>query len=199
MNKRDFTEDLRSRLSGIPKQEAEERIGFYSEIIDDKTEEGLTEEEAVAEIGSAEKIAEQVLSELSAQKGVKKNAKPKRRIKTWEIVLIALGSPIWLSLAIAAFAVVISLYAVLWSVIISIWAVFASVIACAPACAVVSMICISQGNSLVGIAMIGAGVFCIGLSVFIFFGCVQATRGVITLTKKIAIWIKNRFVKKEKA
>ena len=43
--------------------------------------------------------------------------------RRWLIVLLALGSPIWLSLLIAAAAVVLSLYIVLWSLILSLWAV----------------------------------------------------------------------------
>ena len=60
-----------------------------------------------------------------------KEKTPKRRLGVWEIVLLVLGSPIWLSLLIAAFAVILSLYISLWAVIISFWAVFGSFIGCA--------------------------------------------------------------------
>ena len=46
MLKNEFMEQLRSRLVGLPSQEVEERLGFYSEMIDDRIEDGLTEEEA---------------------------------------------------------------------------------------------------------------------------------------------------------
>ena len=54
-----------------------------------------------------------------------------RKMSTWEIVLIALGSPLWVPLLIAALAVVFSLYVSLWSVIISFFAVQASLLAVA--------------------------------------------------------------------
>ena len=55
------------------------------------------------------------------------------------------------------------------------------------------------GNGPMGIAMIGAGVVCAGLSIFVFYGCKAVTNGTLMLTKKMAIWIKHCFVKKEVA
>ena len=56
-----------------------------------------------------------------------------------------------------------------------------------------------NGNVLTGVAMIGAGFVCAGLSVFMFYGCRAATKGVLMLTKKLAVWTKNCFIKKEEA
>ena len=47
MTKFEFLEELRNGLNGLPKNEIEERISFYSEIIDDYIEDGLSEEHAV--------------------------------------------------------------------------------------------------------------------------------------------------------
>jgi hypothetical protein len=49
----------------------------------------------------------------------------------------------------------------------------------------------------VGLAMLAAGMVCGGLSVFMFLGCKAATKGVVILTKNIARWIKNCFIRKE--
>ena len=46
MRKQEFMDDLRSRLSALPPPELEERLSFYEEIINDRMEEGLSEEEA---------------------------------------------------------------------------------------------------------------------------------------------------------
>ena len=53
----EFLAALRARLSGLPEKEVEDRLGFYAEMIDDRVEEGLTEEEAVLQIGSVEDVA----------------------------------------------------------------------------------------------------------------------------------------------
>ena len=55
------------------------------------------------------------------------------------------------------------------------------------------------GNVLAGIAVLSAGFVCAGFSVFAFYGCKAATKGMVLLTKKTALWIKNGFMKKEEA
>ena len=45
MTKNEFISRLRARLSGLPKDEIRERLAFYGEMIDDRIEEGLSEEE----------------------------------------------------------------------------------------------------------------------------------------------------------
>ena len=64
MNKLEFISKLRAKLSGLPKKDVEERLSFYSEIIDDKIEEGKTEEEAVKELGTIESISEQIIKDI---------------------------------------------------------------------------------------------------------------------------------------
>jgi len=199
MCKQEFLETLLSRLCGLPKQELDERLEFYGEMIDDRIEEGLTEEEAVADIGSVDDIAAQIIADIPLSKIAKERIKPKRRLKAWEITLLAVGSPIWLSLAIAVFAVVLSVYVVLWSVIISVWAVFGSLIACAFGGVAVGAVFAVYGNAPSGIATVGAGIFCAGLAIFLFFGCKAATKGIIILTQKLALGIKKCFMGKEKA
>lgn len=199
MLKQEFLDKLRADLVGLPKQELEERLAFYSEMIDDRIEEGLSEGVAVSQIGSVDEIAAQIISDIPLAKIAKERIKPKRRMKAWEIVLLVLGSPIWLSLAVAAFAIVLSLYVVLWSVIISLWSVFGALAGCA-FCGVVAGVGFAVlGHVLSGIAMVGAGLVCSGLAIFAFFGCKAATKGTLLLTKKIALGIKKCFVGKEKA
>ena len=199
MLKEEFLGKLRSELSGFPKQELEERLGFYSEMIDDRMEEGCTEEEAVSEIGSAEDISAQIISDIPLSKIAKERIKPKKDIPTPVTVLLILGSPIWFSLAIAAFCIIFSLYIVLWSVTVSVWSVFASFAACAVGGVVAGAVLTFSGKVLTGIAIISAGLVFAGLSVFLFMGCKAATKGIIYLTKKIAIGIKRCFIKKENA
>lgn len=197
MNKQEFIDLLRARLSGLAKQELEERLDFYSEMIDDRIEEGKSEEEAVSDVGSVDEIAEQIIADIPLTSIAKERIRPKKRLGAWEIVLLALGSPIWLSLAIAAFAVILSLYVVLWSVIVSLWSVFVALVGCAIGGVVAGIVFAALGNVPSGIAMLGAGSACAGLSILFFLGCKEATRGNIWLTKRLALGIKKLFVKKE--
>ena len=119
MKKTEFLSELQTKLAGLPEQDLEERLGFYGEMIDDKMEEGIPEDEAVAQIDTTDEIVSQIVAEYPLAKIVKEKVKPKRRLRPWEIVLLIVGSPLWLSLLIAAFAVALSLYITLWSLIIS--------------------------------------------------------------------------------
>lgn len=197
MNKQDFLAILRKGLSGLPKDEIEERLSFYSEIIDDRMEEGVSEEDAIRDLGTTDEIISQIISDIPLSKIVKEKVKPKKKLKIWEIVLLILGSPIWSSLLIAAFAVFFSLYVALWSVLISFWAVFVSFGASSLGGIVGGIILALSGNIPSGVSLISAGIICAGLCIFSFFGCKAATKGTLVLTKKIAFLIKNLFIKKE--
>lgn len=196
MDKQTFIAELRARLSGLPQQELEDRLSFYCEMIDDRIEDGNSEEDAISNIGSVETIAAEIISDIPLSKIAKERIKPKRRLRAAEIVLIAVGSPIWISLGVAAFAVILSLYATLWSLVVSIWAVFASFVACAPAAAVAGIVFVINGNTLSGITVIGAGLILAGLAIFSFFGCRAATVGCARLTKNIILGIKKLFMGK---
>lgn len=198
MTRLEFTERLRRELRGLPASDIEERIAFYCEMIDDRIEEGRTECEAVAEIGAPEKIAQQILAETPLARIAKERLKPKRSIQPWEIILLVLGSPIWLSLLIAAVSVALSLYAVLWSLVASLWAVFASLAACAPSGVIAGIVFALGGNGASGLLTAGGGLLCAGLAVLAFFGCIYVTRGTALLTKKMALGIKKCFIGRER-
>lgn len=190
MLKQEFLAQLQKGLSCLPKQELEERLTFYSEMLDDRMEEGLTEEEAVMAVGSVAEIISQVTAEYP------KKAK-QRRLNPGEIALLVLGSPVWVSLLIAAFAVILSLYIALWAILISLWAVFGSLVACSFGGLFAGIVFIAGSNILSGIAMMGAGFVCTGLGISLFFGCRAATKHTILLTGKCILGAVNCFQKKE--
>lgn len=196
MNKEKFLAQLRNRLSGLPQDDLEEHLSFYSEMIDDRIEEGLSEEEAVSAIGSIDEIVAQVVAEIPFPKIAKERIKSKWRLHAGEIVLLVLGAPIWLPFGIAAFAVVLSLYISMWAVILSLWSVFASLAAGSIGGVLACVVFTVGGKGVSGLAMLAAAFVCAGLSIFMFYGCKAVTGGILLLTRKIAIWMKNCFVKK---
>lgn len=199
MSKQEFLARLRKGLSGLPQEDIEERLGFYSEMIEDQMEEGISEEEAVSAVGTVDEIVAQVVAQTPVARIAKERIKSKRRPSAGQIVLLALGSPLWLSLVIAAFAVIFSLYISLWAIIISLWAVFSSLIGCGFGGVIAGILFAGSGNVLSGIAMLAAGMICAGLSIFMFYGCKAATKGCLILTKKLAAWIRKCFLKKEES
>jgi len=196
MNKQDFLDTLRDRLSAaLPQEEVADSVEFYSEMINDRMEEGLSEEDAVLGVGSVEQAVSQILSNAPTSKPIQKPPARRHRFKAWEILLLVLGAPIWLSLLVAIAAIILSLYVSAWAVILSLWAVYGAFAGCAVGGVFLAVLYMIQGELLSGIAMLGCGLVCGGISILLFFGCKQVTKGLIYLTKQCGIWIKSRFRK----
>ena len=113
MTKLEYLDQLRSCLGQLPPEEAEKAAIYYGELIDDMTEDGYTEQEAVQTLSPPAQAARQVLEELPLATLVKSRAKPKKGWTPAAIVLAAVGSPIWISIGLALLAVVLSVYIVI--------------------------------------------------------------------------------------
>ncbi len=199
MNKQEFLLALRGALSDLPEEDIRASLDYYAEIIDDRVEEGLSETEAVASLGSVVAAAEQILLDMPLPKLVKARVKPKRRLRGWEIVLIAVGFPVWFPILVALGAVVLSMYVVLWSMVISLYAADVSLAAGTLAGVAGSVALFIMGNPATALALLAAGLVCGGLSIFLFFGCKDATVGTLWLAKRILHGVKKCFMKKEVA
>ena len=213
MTKQAFLDSLQKGLGSLTESDAQERLNFYSEMIDDRIEEGLSEEDAVAQIGDVEKIVASILAEIPQRQSEKQEAprvitkveKPvhqattpkkdkKKGMETWQIVLLIVGAPLWIPLMIAAFSVIISLIAVLWSVVATLWgALFGTLAGVGLGVTLFGICCIIAGKWLVGIACFGGGIACVGLAIFAFFGCIYATKGAAWLTKMTFVGIGRLF------
>jgi uncharacterized membrane protein len=196
MSKQEFLAQLEKGLYGLPQADIDERLGFYSEMIDDRMEEGLSEEDAVAGIGSVDEVIAGIVADIPLSKLVKERI-PKQ-IDAGLIVLLVLGFPVWLPILIAGFAVVFSLYVSLWAVLVALWAVAGAVAVCAPAGLVVSIIFFCLCKGFTGLAILGGGIVCAGLAILLFIGCSKSGKWAGILTKKLAHWTKKAFIKKER-
>lgn len=196
MLKAEFINALRGKLSGLPGDEIVDRLGFYEEMIDDRMEEGLSEEEAVASIGTTDEVASQIVSEVPLVKIAKEKITPKRKIKTWEIVLLALGAPLWLPLLISAFAVVLSVYITVWAAIVTLWSMFGAFVGCAFGGIVSGIVLLASSSTWMGLMLLGGGIALAGVSILWFFTCKLATGGILALTKRALLGIKKAFMRK---
>ena len=74
MTKNEFLTELRAALAGLPEEDVEKSLEYYSEMIDDRIEDGLSEEESVADLGSIEDIRKQILKDTPITKIIKENS-----------------------------------------------------------------------------------------------------------------------------
>lgn len=199
MNKQQFLEAIRVKLGSLPQSDVEKSLDYYSEMIDDRVEDGLSEEEAVAAMGSADGIAAQILMDTPLPTLVKAKMKPARSIKAWEIILLILGSPIWLPLLLAAGIIVLSLYIVLWSVIAALYAADLC-IAVGTLCGIAGLILLLlAGFPIQAVLFLSAGLVCAGLAILLFFLFTQIARVAVFLSKMPIRAIKSRFIRKGEA
>lgn len=196
MDKYDFLDALRDNLSGLPKEDVRRSVEFYSEMIDDRIEEGMTEEEAVADVGDAEAIAQEILRTTPLAKIVKEKVRPKRRLRPWEIVLLAVGSPLWISLGLAFFCIILAVYIVLWAVVVTFICVDVAFFATTLALFGASAGLLFEGFASEALLFIGAGLVMGGLSLLTMLFVKVLIKGTVWLCKKIVLGIKACFVGK---
>jgi len=146
MNKSEFLAALREKLNGVPEEDINKSLDFYGEMIDDRVEDGMSEEEAVEVLGSMEEIINQILSEVSLPKLVKEKVKPKQALKAWEVVLIVLGAPIWVPIVLSLCVVALSCYLSVWMMIISLYVMDFSLAVSGLAMVVLAFAALVQGN-----------------------------------------------------
>lgn len=195
MNKLEFINELKNKLTGLPQEDIDRSIDYYGEIIDDRVEDGLTEKEAVESIGSTDEIVSQILIDTPLPKLVKAKLKQNKALKVWEVVLLVLGSPLWLSLIAVAVCVILSVYIVIWAVIAALYAVVASLAVGGIAGLAGFFVTAFSGDFLHGLLMLGAGLICAGAAILLFFGFNIVTKGILKLSKKFLLLIKKCFVK----
>lgn len=167
MNKKKFLSALEQALAVLPRKDRKKTLDFYRELIDDRLEEGLTEEAVIADIGTPQIIAAQVLSELP----------PKKKISWGIILLLILGFPLWFPLLLTAAVLLLT-------IIILLFAAELTFAACGIAGVLGGLVLLTLWKPYAALAMIGPGLVCLGLAIPLWFLCILTAKGIWRLTQK---------------
>jgi uncharacterized membrane protein len=192
MNKTEFINQLSAALTGLSEEDIKKSVDFYTEMIDDRIEDGMPEEEAVAAVGSIDEIRSNILQEIPITRIVKEKITPKRAFSPMEIVLLIIGAPLWLPLLLTFIIVGLVLYLCFWIIILALYVVDLSVFVSGIAGIISPFIGVGTVSGTV--FLVGCGIALLGLSVLLFFGFNQVTKGMLFLSKKIVLGIKKLFV-----
>lgn len=177
MKKIEFTTALRELLKELPQKDIDGYIEYYSEMIDDRMEDGLDEAAAVGAVGSPAALAEEILVDHKVEKW------PKLRVpQGWEWALIILGFPLWGSLLLTLLVVTLTVYASLWSIVILAFAavplcIFGAVLLLA------NIITGSMGGTELVLFYTGTAIGALGLAIFMFFAAKWLYKVVLKNTK----------------
>ena len=197
MTKEAFLRRLEKNLSGIPKEDIKRSLDYYSEMIDDRIEDGMTEEEAVYAVGEAEEAAKRIIYDIPLAKLVKNRVEPGRRMRAWEIVLLILGAPLWIALLATLVSAAVSLLAALYSIVISLYAVVLSLGVSGFGGILIAFLYLVKANSLGALFIFAVALVCVGLATLFFFASNIVTKWILLLTKKMLLGVKKLFISKE--
>ena len=197
MNKQEYLEAIRSRISAMPAHDVNRFMDYYSEMIDDRVEDGLSEEEAVADMGSPDAAVEQILEDMPLTKLVKEKIKPKHELKAWEVVLIVLGSPVWIPLLITALVLLLTLWIVAFALLISFYAVVLSFVAAGIGGLICAIPLFIANSPYTAVLMLGAALIGIGIAILFVVSVKPVTVGIFKVCKASVNGIKRMFVKEK--
>lgn len=196
MSKEQFLAAIRQRLNGLPQSDIDRSLEYYAEMIDDRIDDGMSPEEAVAAMGSVDEIVSQILLDTPLPKLVKATVGPKRSLEFWEILLLVLGSPVWLTLLFAAGVALLMVYIAIWMVVI---ALVITVFALAAAAIAVVIVCIwlaLHGEPMPALLLLGTGLICTGITLLFSLTLKAAVSGTVKVSKKFIRWMKTQFIRK---
>ena len=196
MTKSEFIGGLSAAISDLPEVERSKYIEYYAEMIDDAIEDGMSEEEAVASLGSIQETEAQIRSDSEPpEKTSPVQAVPRKQKKgpsTAVIIALIVGSPIWLGLIFALLGIYISI----WVVILSLYVADLSM-AVAGIASVIAFPFFVGENVFGAFLNLAAGLFCAGLSVFMFHGILLLCKALIRLTTICFNGVRSWFVREE--
>lgn len=209
MTKLEFLTALRAHLWRLPPEDVQKSLDYYSEMIDDRMEEGLTEAEAVADIGDPEAIAKEILEEsrtvppetaapASVPVSQEGPTKPKKA-RVWEIVLLILGAPLWIPLLIAAAAVIFAVLISLWAIVGVLFCVALSLGASAVGLLLGCIPVLLAGRFVEAVVILGASLVCAGLCILFVHIANLTLKGMTWLSRATFRGIGKLFRRKEHA
>ena len=197
MNKQQFIDEIKLRVEGLPEEEVTKSIDYYSEMIDDRIEDGMTEEEAVEAVGTVDDAVKGILENIPLTKVIKAKTKPSRKLRAWEIVLLVIGSPIWFPLLVCAILLLVLFYCIIWICVIAFFAVDLAFIAGGLAAFIAGVIGLFHMGPTYPLLAIGAGLFLLGGGLMLLIPLIKLAKVTGKLAKVIVLWIKSWFVPKK--
>lgn len=196
MNKQSYLEQIRRLLQRLPEEDRERSLAFYAESIDDRMEDGLSEEAAVASMESPEKAAETILMDMPIPKLVKARVK-ERRMGAAEILLLALGFPLWFPLLLTVLILGLTVYLLVWALVLALGAAVLALGLSAAALLVAGVYSIIKAVISLGVLNFGAALVLTGLTVLLGFVLVWAGKLAVRLGKWMVRGLKALLIRKE--
>ena len=219
MNKQQFLAAVRLNAVSVPPEELTALLDYYTEMIDEAMDEGCSEEEAVARLGSWDEIREQIHTfraepnpvpiiqpqpsfhnaqpETNTAAPASEPAKVKRwkniSLPTWAVVLLILTSPVWgtvvLTLLIVLFAVIFSLVVIGGALVISLFAIVVALAVVGVVGIPAAFVLLVTSSIAPFLLTLGGGLVCAGLAILGTLLLLPFASFFVTCVKALYSWI----------
>ena len=178
MTRDEFLGRLGELLACLPAEQVEETKAFYAEAIADRMEDGMSEEEAVAAMGT--------LDDLPAVP--RAIARTRRRSTALLWVLTIVGSPVWVPLLAAFAAVAVTVYICIWVLALCVWIVAAALGGVGVVELLLAVSGVTIGHFPYALASAGVGLGLVGVALFVGAGAWAASKQIARLS---ALWARK--------
>ena len=195
MTKQLFLNELSAALHGLPREERYRTLSYYDELIDDRVEDGQSEEDAVESLGSPEQIAREILGEEEPPVSTGTGR------KVWMIILLVLGFPFWGSLLLAAAIVLMCVYICLFLPafvlgVMTLAFLAGALIGVVGTPFLIWDVGLLTGGLPAGLFQLGMSVALLGLAVLSALGFYFTGKATVKAGRAIWRWIRRSFAKK---
>ena len=176
MNRTEFLSELDKRLKYIPKEDREDAIEYYTELMSDME---LTDtEDVTVKLGSAKDVAKQILDECKEKhvNAYEENKTVKGHATVvWLSILGILSLPVSLPLAIAVLAIAFALIVVVLSLFIAFAATAAALVVGGAASLILGWFAPGFGQKAV---ILGMGLCSLAIGILLGIGIIYLVRAV---------------------
>ena len=188
MKKNDFIKELKKSLNQFSEEEIKDIVSYYEKMITERTDEGVSEDEAVKSLGDIKVIAARIKSELIGER----LNQPKNIVKTsnnFFILLMLFASPALIPLGIVFFTLFITVFILFASLTVSIAAGAVSMII-----SLIPVAIMAASYSGAGLALVSGGVLLMLIGVFSLLAILTFNAGMMLMNKVIKFM--NKTIKK---
>ena len=198
MTRQEYLAELRRALSELGTDEVERTCAFYEEMIDDRIEAGLGEEEAVAQMEPPAEAATRIMDEVPAVPRALAHAQATRRtgcgtVALWAAVIV--GSPLWASVLLAALSFVLCGIIVLCLPVVIAWVFSVALLLCVPVSIFAAGCAAIAGIGTIALVDLGIGLGMGGIGLLMLIVALFVTRFFIRLLGRFVRWAVSPFWK----
>lgn len=195
-----FLEQLQIALTDAKIEHVDSLVEYYNEMICDRIEDGMEEQDAIAALGSIDEIIKEMILEKPIGTLVKDTvtkshhtAKESGKNTLW-MVFIILGSPLWIPLLLTLLIILGVIYMIPWIMIMTFFIILASFGISALAGIISFVNCLISMD--IGTALVSLGVALIlgSLSVFLVKPVLWLTKQTLQLGASVIRSIKKRII-----